>query len=105
MAPPFGVRFGDDVGRAQFHFVTRGPVYLRCASGEQCVLQTGDAVLLPRGVGHEMLSSPDITATTLKVLLLPRFVIVLMQLRPVTRHNVITMPCFLAAAWNLILAA
>ena len=66
MAPPFGVRFGDDVGRAQFHFVARGPVYLRCASGEQCVLQTGDAVLLPRGVGHEMLSSPDITADDIK---------------------------------------
>jgi AraC-like DNA-binding protein len=62
MTPPFGVRFDADVGRAQFHFVARGPVYVRCDSGAQCVLQTGDAVLLPRGGGHEMVSSPNLGA-------------------------------------------
>ncbi|PKR55575.1 AraC family transcriptional regulator [Thalassospira marina] len=66
LSPPFGVRFGDDVARAQFHFVARGPVYLRCSAGQMHVLQTGDAVLLPHGISHELLSSPDITANDIE---------------------------------------
>ncbi|MFC6654286.1 cupin domain-containing protein [Roseibium salinum] len=31
--PPFGLRFATVPGRAQFHFVSRGPVYLRNALG------------------------------------------------------------------------
>lgn len=60
VAAPFGLGFGHVAGRAQFHFVGRGPVYLRSASGAQYCLQTGDAVLLPQGGQHSLLSAPDI---------------------------------------------
>jgi AraC-like DNA-binding protein len=60
MPPPFGVRFGAAQGRAQFHFVAQGPVYLRTASAAMHTLQAGDAVLLPHGRAHELLSWPDI---------------------------------------------
>jgi AraC-like DNA-binding protein len=60
MAPPFGVQFSAAAGRAQFHFVGRGPVFLRTASGAMHTLQAGDAVLLPQGRAHELLSSPNL---------------------------------------------
>ncbi|MBY6265745.1 AraC family transcriptional regulator [Azospirillum sp. 412522] len=62
VAPPFGIGFGTEEGRAQFHFVARGPVVLRLLSGPAFALSTGDAVLLPRGGAHELLSEPDLTA-------------------------------------------
>lgn len=58
--PPFGLRFATVPGRAQFHFVARGPVYLRNALGEVRAMQSGDAVLLPRGGIHALVSDPDI---------------------------------------------
>ncbi|OKH87179.1 AraC family transcriptional regulator [Thalassospira sp. TSL5-1] len=67
LSRPFGVRFGNhDVARAQFHFVARGPVYLRCSKAKIHVLQTGDAVLLPLGLSHELLSAPDISGSDIK---------------------------------------
>ncbi|MBP2171033.1 AraC-like DNA-binding protein [Erwinia toletana] len=63
MARPFGIHFASAPGRAQFHFVSRGPVLLRTASGELWTLNSGDAVLLPQSVDHLLLSSPDIPAT------------------------------------------
>lgn len=57
--PPFGVGFHHVPGRAQFHFVVRGPVLLRTASGQLFKLDTGDAVLLPQGGAHELLSAED----------------------------------------------
>lgn len=60
MTPPFGIGFGAVEGRAQFHFVARGPVFLRTAGGEVQTLDTHDAVLLPRGGRHELLSAPDL---------------------------------------------
>ncbi|RCK53579.1 AraC family transcriptional regulator [Thalassospira profundimaris] len=62
MTAPFGVRFDAEPGSAQFHFVVRGPVYVRCDSGTQRMLETGDAVLLPRASRHEMVSSPELEA-------------------------------------------
>ena len=59
-AAPFGLTFGEVEGRAQFHFVARGPVYLRTQSGTINTMNTGDAVLLPRGGAHSLVSSPDI---------------------------------------------
>lgn len=56
---PFGLGFGHTPGRAQFHFVGRGPVYLRAPGGALHRLETGDAVLLPQGGEHALLSSPD----------------------------------------------
>lgn len=60
VAPPFGIGFGDTPERAQFHFVARGPVHLRDAAGTMHTLQSGDAVLLPRGGRHAMLSEPEL---------------------------------------------
>src|SRR5262245_4295038 len=59
MALPFGVGFGTVEGRAQFHFVARGPIFLRIA-GAVHRLDTHDAVLLPRGGVHDLLSAPDL---------------------------------------------
>lgn len=56
---PFGLRFGHAPGRAQFHFVGRGPVFLRAPGGTVHRLETGDAALLPQGGEHALLSSPD----------------------------------------------
>lgn len=59
VARPFGLSFGEAPGRAQFHFVGRGPVLLRDASGATMQLEAGDAVLLPQGTPHALLSDPD----------------------------------------------
>lgn len=60
LAAPFGVGFVNAPSRAQFHFVSRGPVLLRTGSGTLYPLNAGDAVLLPQGVDHVLLSSPDV---------------------------------------------
>ena len=60
MTPPFGLGFGEGEGRAQFHFVAKGPVFLRLAHGAVQALDTHDAVLLPRGGEHALLSASDL---------------------------------------------
>nr|WP_328703240.1 AraC family transcriptional regulator [Agrobacterium larrymoorei] len=65
---PFGLGFGEVEGRAQFHFVACGPVYLRTASGIIHAMNTGDAVLLPRGGAHSLVSSPDIPCQNIRSL-------------------------------------
>ena len=62
VAPPFGIGFGMVKGRAQFHFVARGPVFLRTTSGVLHRLEAGDAALLPRGGSHDLLSAPDLSS-------------------------------------------
>lgn len=59
VTPPFGLAFGEVEGRAQFHFVARGPVHLRTPAGAFHTMNTGDAVLLPRGGSHALVSRPD----------------------------------------------
>src|ERR1700735_1553703 len=59
LSPPFGLRFGASEGRAKFHFVARGPVFLR-QGDEVHRMDTGDAVLLPRGGTHDVVSQPDL---------------------------------------------
>jgi AraC-like DNA-binding protein len=66
VAPPFGLAFGEVEGRAQFHFVARGPVYLRALSGSLHEMNTGDAVLLPRGGAHSLLSSPEMPCQNIR---------------------------------------
>ncbi len=56
---PFGVGFSAVAGKAQFHFISRGPVLLRMASGEQFTLESGDALFIPNGDGHALLSDPQ----------------------------------------------
>ncbi|MEJ8310211.1 AraC family transcriptional regulator [Agrobacterium larrymoorei] len=65
---PFGFSFGEVEGRAQFHFVACGPVYLRTASGTLHMMNAGDAVLLPRGGPHALLSNPDIACQNIRSL-------------------------------------
>lgn len=60
VARPFGVSFGSAPGRAQFHFIGRGPVLLRTEDGMLFPLQTGDALLMPQGRAHTLLSSDDV---------------------------------------------
>jgi len=60
LAPPFGVRFGTMEGRAQFHFVASGVVFLRGLGESPLTLAAGDAVLLPRGGAHDLVSAPDL---------------------------------------------
>jgi AraC-like DNA-binding protein len=62
IAPPFGIRFDTAAGRAQFHFVARGPVLLRTADGTVQSLADGDAVFLPRGGTHDLVSAPKLSA-------------------------------------------
>ncbi|MGV6875759.1 cupin domain-containing protein [Pseudochelatococcus sp. B33] len=66
LAPPFGIGFGP-APNAYFHFVSAGELYLRPAGGEMTAngmtangmtpLRCGDAVLLPRGDGHALVSA------------------------------------------------
>jgi AraC-like DNA-binding protein len=60
LAAPFGIRFGVEAGRAQFHFIACGAVYLRDSNGATQVLGAGDAILLPRGGAHDLISAPDL---------------------------------------------
>lgn len=45
---PFGVGFSAVAGKAQFHFISRGPVLLRMASGEQFTLETHEGQTLEK---------------------------------------------------------
>ncbi|MEP9379187.1 AraC family transcriptional regulator [Aquabacter sp. CN5-332] len=56
ISPPFGLRFGSEEGRAQFHFVARGTVFLRRENEADQVLEAGAAVLLPHGGVHDLVS-------------------------------------------------
>jgi AraC-like DNA-binding protein len=61
LARPFGIRFGTTAGRAHFHFVASGMVYLRGVGGQVHTMGAGDAVLLPRGGEHDLVSAPDLS--------------------------------------------
>ncbi|MDU8544227.1 AraC family transcriptional regulator [Pseudomonas syringae group sp. J248-6] len=63
VVPPLGVGFTNAIGRAQFHFVGRGPVWLRSAENVLYKLDTGDAVLIPRGGHHAMLTIESTSAS------------------------------------------
>ncbi|HSI41043.1 MAG TPA: AraC family transcriptional regulator [Xanthobacteraceae bacterium] len=61
ISPPFGLHFGGEDGRAQFHFVARGSAFLRRARGGVALeLAAGAAVLLPHGGPHDLVSQPDL---------------------------------------------
>ncbi|KAA5967493.1 AraC family transcriptional regulator [Pantoea sp. M_9] len=53
---PFGLQYDDAPGRAQLHFVGRGTLLLRAASGTIYPLQAGDALLIPHGKAHALVS-------------------------------------------------
>lgn len=60
MQPPFGITFDTDRHCAQFHFIAQGSLILRLGNGEEQRLDSGDAVLLPRGSRHQLLSSLEV---------------------------------------------
>lgn len=60
LAAPFGIRMGTTAGRAQFHFVAAGTVFLRGLGETVHRLEASDAVLLPRGGAHDLVSAPDL---------------------------------------------
>jgi len=61
-----GIGFSNEVGRAQFHFAGRGPLWLRSPGGNLHRLDTGDAVLLPHGGPHAVLASENTRAADVK---------------------------------------
>jgi AraC-like DNA-binding protein len=59
LTPPFGIRFPAGP-EARFHFVARGNVLLRAAGETVRELGCGDAVLLPSGEPHEIVTGPNV---------------------------------------------
>lgn len=59
LAPPFGLQL-PATAEAHFHFIAAGPLYLQCEGSEPHKLNSGDAVLLPRGQEHALLSEPGV---------------------------------------------
>ncbi|MEU7045063.1 AraC family transcriptional regulator [Streptomyces varsoviensis] len=60
--PRFGVTFDAKPGRAYFHFLAVGSAVLRTQDGTLHELAAGNAVFMPHGQGHQLLSGPDIPA-------------------------------------------
>ena len=59
LSPPFGIHF-PAAPEARFLFVAAGSVLLQPQEGEARTLGCGDAVLLPRGDSHALLSAPGV---------------------------------------------
>ena len=59
LTPPFGIRF-PPAPEARFHFIARGKVLLRAPGESGRELACGDAVLLPRGEMHEIVTGPNV---------------------------------------------
>ncbi|MCU1793110.1 AraC family transcriptional regulator [Pectobacterium polaris] len=60
---PFGVAFHYEPGRAQFHFVSQGTALLRMEGGATFVLKSGDALFIPNGNSHALLSDEKADVT------------------------------------------
>ncbi|GAA4529192.1 AraC family transcriptional regulator [Amycolatopsis samaneae] len=56
LGPRFGLGFAAEPGRAYFHFVAVGSAVLRTEDGTRHELSAGNAVFLPHGGSHELLS-------------------------------------------------
>ncbi len=61
LSAPFGVQF-DAIDGARFHFVGQGQAQLVMPDVAPRMLEAGDAVLIPRGQPHRLLSSSRVTA-------------------------------------------
>ncbi|MRS89204.1 helix-turn-helix domain-containing protein [Enterobacteriaceae bacterium RIT714] len=60
---PFGLAFHQAAGKAQFHFISRGPAVLRMESGATFHLSVGDALFIPNGNAHVLLSDEQAQVT------------------------------------------
>lgn len=61
LSAPFGVDFPDD-GTARFHFIGQGEALLLLPDAPPRPMRAGDAVLLPRGHAHRLVSGPRVAA-------------------------------------------
>ncbi|ALI10803.1 AraC family transcriptional regulator [Pseudomonas fluorescens] len=59
--PSFGLGFEHKSAHAYFHYLAVGTAILRTGDGAIHHLSAGDAVLVPQGHGHELLSALDVT--------------------------------------------
>lgn len=66
-AAPWSFRFSKPV--AHFHIVERGNAWVRPRRGALIELATGDAVVLPSGMGHVLSSKPDLKAQPIETAL------------------------------------
>ncbi|WP_041709611.1 AraC family transcriptional regulator [Advenella kashmirensis] len=57
--PSFGIGFEPKVGHAYFHFLAVGKAILRTEDGVMHELSAGNAVLIPQGAAHQLLSEPE----------------------------------------------
>ncbi|WP_227025207.1 AraC family transcriptional regulator [Streptomyces tsukubensis] len=62
VGPRFGLTFDARPGRAAFHFLAVGSAVLRTEDGTIHELSAGNAVFLPHGGSHQLLSGPDVPA-------------------------------------------
>lgn len=57
--PSFGIGFEPKAGHAYFHFLAVGNAILRTEDGVVHELSAGNAVLIPQGAAHQLLSEPE----------------------------------------------
>ncbi|WP_194206671.1 AraC family transcriptional regulator [Superficieibacter sp. 1612_C1] len=64
----FGLHFPAKTGHAYFHFLAAGSVVLRMQDGQLHALHAGNAVFLPKGSTHQLLSHPGASVQRLESL-------------------------------------
>lgn len=60
--PTFGLHFDARPGHAYFHYLAVGSAVLRTSDGTLHEVSAGNAVFVPQGVSHQLLSSPQTPA-------------------------------------------
>lgn len=59
--PSFGLSFEAKRGHGYFHYLAVGTAVLRTADGSLHELSAGNAVFIPQGGAHQLLSGPDVS--------------------------------------------
>lgn len=65
LTAPWGLELPAMKDCLMFHFVTSGRCWLEVEGAAHRLLQPGDLVLVPHGVGHRLLSEPEVVAARL----------------------------------------
>ncbi|MGW5930389.1 AraC family transcriptional regulator [Streptomyces anulatus] len=60
VGPQFGLNFDAEPRRAYFHFLAVGSAVLRTEDGAVHELSAGNAVFMPHGKSHQLVSGPDV---------------------------------------------
>ncbi|MGI9822105.1 AraC family transcriptional regulator [Agromyces sp. Marseille-Q5079] len=71
LTEPWGLEMPAIAGSVSFHVPTVGSCWLRVDGREPVELRAGDLALVPHGLGHEIMSSPEIRSSA-RVDLLPQ---------------------------------